>query len=149
MLQQYPGIMSNGDPPVSFMVKKNIVTPYSDLIAQTKPQKSFWGKVTPAALTFSLYSTNSEITTNALDGEVVIGTVNIPPNSPILTVDHLVEGWSEAYVLGDAEINLDQKPKGKRLGTLSVSSAWMKMSMVVEENIESDKCDTIRKRLNN
>ena len=140
--------MSNGGPPVSFMVQKNSVTPHSDLIAQTKPNKSFWGKITPAPLTFSLYSTNSVISTEALDGEVVLGIVNIPPNSPVLVVEYHAEGWSEAYLLGDAEINLQQEPKGKRLGTLLIFSPWMGKEITVEQHIESEKCDYIRARLN-
>ena len=148
MLLRYPEYMSNSGP-ISFMVQKNSVITGSDLIAQTKPKKSFWGREIPAPLVFSLYFTNSVITTNALDGKVVLGTVNIPPNSPILTADYHTEGWSEAFVLGDAEIDLQQDSKGKRGGSLSVSSAWMKISVVVEENIDSHKCDMIRERLNN
>jgi hypothetical protein len=91
----------------------------------------------------------SVLTTDALDGKVVLGTVNIPPNSPILTADYHTEGWSEAFVLGDAEIDLQQEPKGKRLGTLLVSSPWMGQTFVVEENIGAHKCDIIRERLNN
>ena len=139
--------MSDGDP-FSFMVQKNSVITDSDLIAQTKPKKSFWGKETPAPLVFSLYITNSEITTDALDGEVVLGTVHIPTGSPILTADYHIEGWSEAFVLCDAEINLQQEPEGKRFGSLSVSSAWLGMTAVVEENIEPQKCEIIRERLN-
>jgi hypothetical protein len=140
--------MSEGGP-ISFMVQKNSVITDSYLIAQTKPQKSFWGKETPVPLVFSLYITNSVLTTDALDGEVVLGTVHIPAGSPILTADYRIEGWSEAFVLGDAEINLQQDPKGKRFGSLSVSSAWLGMTAVIEENIEPQKCDIIRERLNN
>ena len=135
----------SGGGPKCFMVQKNNVITSSDLIAQTKPKKSFWGRETPA----SLYFTNSVITTDALDGEVVLGTVNIPMNSPILTADYHAEGLSEAFVLGDAEIDLQQDSKGKRVGSLSLCSAWMKATIVVEENIESHKCDIIRNRLNN
>ena len=146
MLQQYPENMSD-DGPKCFMVQKNSVITNSDLIAQTKPNKSFWGRETPAPMVFSLYFTNSVITTDALDGEVVLGTVNIPTNTPILTADYHAEGLSEAFVLGDAKINLQQDSKGKRLGTLSVSSDWMKATIDVEKDIESDKCDVIKKRL--
>ena len=139
--------MSDGDP-FSFMVQKNSVITDSDLIAQTKPKKSFWGKETTVPLVFSLYITNSKITTDALDGEVVLGTVHIPAGSPVLTADYHIEGWSEAFVLCDAEINLQQEPKGKRLGSLSVSSSWLGRSVIVEDKIEPHKCDIMRKRLN-
>jgi len=62
MLLQYPEYMSDGSP-ISFMVQKNSVITGSDLVAQTKPKKSFWGKETPAPLVFSLYITNSVLTT--------------------------------------------------------------------------------------
>ena len=147
MLVLYPEYMSDG-PPISYMVQKNSVVTGSDLVAQTKPKKGFWGKETLPALVFSLYKTKSVITTDALDGKVVLGAVNIAPNTSILTADYHTEGWSEAFVLGDAEINLQQNPKGKKEGVLVVSSAWMNMSVIVEENIEPNKCDMIRARLN-
>ena len=134
-----------------FMINPS-ATQSAELLANWQPvfKKTLFGKkaMPPPPALCSLFITSGHLKVDLMDGEHKIGEYTLEPNTAIMSVN--LGGYVEAFALLNSVIHISPQKKNKNLWGVIIEMSIMQGNLlVVEEEIDSTRIESIIKRLEN